>query len=765
MLSVIVFILPIRLIYKKNYSRWYIGALIYIFICVFLVKMLIGYFGVWEEGDSIRNLKDSEIFIDSLVHALRSFSLDEDYTAYTAAGKKFFLSHGLAGAAAVFGVVNSILNVLAPLLGGTVLLEILSNIFPKFQLFLKSFRSKFVFSELNDASITLAEALHENKNGITDKILKNARNLKAEVCHEVKKAEAAGMKCTVTNPAGRSRQILEWAGSHLPFASGSPLIVFTDIYIDRESETNSELIERTKTIRAVCVDSDLNHLKLGSSRHVYYFLMDTNSQENVREVAFLLGERGRKLWPFRQRIIESTDPSTGKTDSTAVCVQDTEIYTFLDSDKKCDLTLKYYGKTGDGKMKDAVMLRPIRDYMNACFNLLYDVPLFLPLLSEQDTDGIRDLTVTIIGGGSIAEEAFKTVYWCGQMQRVSLHVNIISDNAYVFRKRIENNYPELLESCRSGSPLLRVSPDKDKEEFNAPYIQDPQFAYIRNASILSDYPENVLDKTDYYIIAVGDDEKALDITSRIRLHLERKTTETDCPRKRVIAPAVFLPEVAEGLRNVEPASYEPYVIPFASLTQRFNCKNVFMERFVTNSSSSDDSEHFYGPADLKSETQDSYQYWAKIARTVHAPYKAFGMGLIDSVDVSGTEAVYSLRDVSGLKDLQQKKDEISWIEHRRWNAFMRTQGFRSATREQMERFWKDCGEHKDLRRKLHICLVESRAWSTHIAEQENEYDCLDAASALVRKKRPEKSKHDFKKYDAFGYDNALSKFLDFSSQK
>nr|MCR5160588.1 hypothetical protein [Lachnospiraceae bacterium] len=311
----------------------------------------------------------------------------------------------------------------------------------------------------------------------------------------------------------------------------------------------------------------------------------------------------------------------------------------------------------------------------------------------------------------------------------------------------------------------RVSPEKDKEEYNAPYIRDPAFCYIRDASVLSDYPENVLDRTDYYIIAVGDDEKALDITSRIRLYLQRETTKADCPRKRVIAPAVFLPEIAAGLKNTEPASYEPYVIPFASLTQRFNCENVFMERFITRRASSDDSEHFYGPADLKSEAQDSYKYWAQIARTVHAPYKAFGMGLIEGVDISGPEAVYSIKETAGIPDLQQKKNEISWIEHRRWNAFMRSQGFTSATQSQMERYWKDCGEHKDLRRKLHICLVESRAWSTCIAEREKDYDRLDAASAIVRKKVPEKSKHDFKKYDAFGHDEALSKFLDFSSQK
>lgn len=741
LLSFVLFILPILLIRRKYYSHWYVFALLHVFSCVLLVKIWTGYFGVWNEGDSIRNLKGAEIFIDSFVHALRSFSLDEDYTAYTAAGKRFLTDHGHTGAALIFGVTNSVLNVLAPLLGGTVLLEILSDIFPKVQLARKSIRSKFVFSELNEASITLAEALFDNKNGITDKILKNTRN----------PADAVSLP--------------EKIRQHSPFVSGKPLIVFTDIYIDRESETNSELIERAKTIRAVCVNSDLNHLNLRLSKHLYYFLMDTDAQENVREVAFLLGEKGRKLWPCREKIVEITDEKTGRTDKAVVCVRDTEIYTFLDSDKKCDLALKFYGKAGDGRIKDAVLLRPIRDYMNACFNLMYDVPLFLPLLSGSDTDGVKDLTVTIIGGGSIAEEAFKAVYWCGQMQRVALHVNVISDNAYVFRKRIENNYPELLESCADRSPLLKVSRDPGSDEYNAPYIQEPSFSYLRDASVLSDYPKHILEKTDYYIIAVGDDEKALDITSRIRLSVERQTTAGRCPRRRVIAPAVFRPEIAEGMKNTEPASYEPYVVPFATLSGRFNCENVFMERFVTQNGETKDSEHFYGPADLKSETQDSYQYWAKIARTVHAPYKAFGMGLIESVDIRGPEAVYRVRAVADWKALQEKMDEVSWIEHRRWNAFMRSQGFCSASQAQMERYWEDCGEHKDLRRKLHICLVESRPWTTSIAAAEKDYDCLDAASAILREKRPEKSGHDFKKYDAFGYDIALRKFLDFPSQK
>lgn len=723
LLSIAVFVLPIVLIWKKHYSRWYFGALLYIFAWVLLVKNLVGYLGVWNDGDSISNLKGLEIFVDSFVHVLRSFSLDEDYTAYTAAGKKLLMEHKLVRTAAVLGIMNSFLNILAPLLGGTVLLEILSNIFPKMQLAFKSFRPKFVFSELNDASITLAEDLYENRNGITARIMKKKdfRN---------------------------------------PFSSGAPMIVFTDIYIDRESERNSELVERAKAIRAICVDSDLNHLKLYRSKHVYYFLMDTESQENVREVAFLLSDKGQKLWP------------AAKKDGSAAA---TEMYVFLDSDKKCDLTLKYYGKycekAKDEAAKKAVMLRPIRDYMNACFNLLYDVPLFLPLLETSDRentdeeDGIRSLTITIIGGGSIAEEAFKAVYWCGQIQGVRLHVNVLSNNAYGFRKRIENNYPELLESCRSGSLLLKVSPDTDSREFNEPYIRELLFSYIRDASVLPDYPERILEETDYYIIAVGNDDKALDITSRIRLYLEQRSTKVPAVRRRVIAPAVFLPEIAEGMKNVRPAAYEPYVIPFAALTQRFNCENVFMERLVARDYSSDQGEHFYGPADLKSETQDSYQYWAKIARRVHAPYKAFGMGMIENVDICGSRAVYTIRNVKDVRDMEEKKKEISWIEHRRWNAFMRVQGFRSATREQMERFWEDCGEHKDLRRKLHICMVESREGTTAIASDPKDFDCLDAASLLVRNKRPDKKNHDFKKYDAFGYDDALMEFLKYPSQK
>ena len=93
LLSMAVFVLPIVLIWKKHYSRWYFGALLYIFAWVLLVKNLVGYLGVWNDGDSISNLKGLEIFVDSFVHALRSFSLDEDYTAYTAAGKKLLMEH------------------------------------------------------------------------------------------------------------------------------------------------------------------------------------------------------------------------------------------------------------------------------------------------------------------------------------------------------------------------------------------------------------------------------------------------------------------------------------------------------------------------------------------------------------------------------------------------------------------------------------------------------------------------------------------------
>jgi len=89
-----------------------------VLVLVFLARLFVGLFTCSPQDLGIENLGPVERFFDSMVHALQTFSMDEDYTGYLSAGKCALQAGGHPVWARVYGIVMSILNVCAPVLGG-----------------------------------------------------------------------------------------------------------------------------------------------------------------------------------------------------------------------------------------------------------------------------------------------------------------------------------------------------------------------------------------------------------------------------------------------------------------------------------------------------------------------------------------------------------------------------------------------------------------------------------------------------------------------
>lgn len=711
-LTLAVLSVPIFIMQKRHSANKKLKATMYVFGLIWIARFVVGICGSIS-GES--GLTVGESLFDSMIHALQTFSMDEDYTNYTVAGKVLLETAGLPVWANVYGFVISVLNVCAPVLGGALLLDILTGTFPHIKLRLMPYRHKFVFSELNEASITLAEDIYKDDN---------------------------------------YKKLLQ-----LKYFEARPVLVFTDAYLDDESEISSELFNRAKALGAVCVKADLLHLNLRKSRSVSYFLIDSESRENISTLSYLLKEKkgGRPLWP------ENT-----KGDEPV-----TKIFVFAQEDVDCTMINSICKNMDENASK--VVIRTIRDYMNAAINLMYDVPLFLPLISENGRKA-KDLYVTVLGSGQIAEEAFKAAFWCGQIFGVQLHINVVSQNAADLKCRLEEKCPELLESCDADSPILRTHPFDSSEKRNAPYCIAPVFTDVEDVFDSEKYPDGLLEQTNYYIIALGSDEKNLAAADKLRLLLARKMLDGKKADHAVIAPAVFDVNLAEAVRILKPSAFDPYIVPFATLEERFSCKNVFMADFTARALS---NEALYNKANQMKAQKDEYTYWANLARDVHAPYKLFGLGMIQKTSSlqKGIRRDFCVDSQSELTEIQEH--ELAWIEHRRWNAFLRTQGFLCPTKEQYDRYYKlyvEAGNytmHKSVPLKMHPCLVESQLIPEPFPETEGfdkkKYDCLDfvtmysyyleSQASGVKATGEGLRQKDYKQWDYRKYDTALNELL------
>ena len=95
--------------------------------------------------------------------------------------------------------------------------------------------------------------------------------------------------------------------------------------------------------------------------------------------------------------------------------------------------------------------------------------------------------------------------------------------------------------------------------------------------------------------------------------------------------------------------------------------------------------------------------------------------------------------------------KLSWLEHRRWNAFMRTKGYMASTESQMEKYaYKEGTDHKNLPIKLHPMIVESSIEpETTIDDWDDpnyeELDCLD--TVFINMYKMNGKKDNYKQWD------------------
>lgn len=691
-------LIPVIIVMKFCLYNKKLKITLYVLLLLWGSRFLVGIYCIWQGQSS---LSAGDTIFDSLIHALQSFSLDEDYTMYTITGKEALGDLFGFPWDVVYGLVMSVLNVCAPILGGALLLDILTNAFPHIRLYLAPRRHKFVFSEMNEAAMTLAED-----------IMKDG----------------------------------QYKGIFAHIGIGRPVLVFTDAYADETSERYSELFARAKKIGAICIRTDLLHLPLYKSHSVDYFLLDENGDDNISTLVSLLQneEDGRNLWPER---LQTEGP-------------DTRIYVFVSDGLEEEMVNSIYQKYGSLRN---VLIRVIHFNKNTAIKLMKDVPLFLPLLSSgtEGENKEKSLTVTVFGDGMLTEELIKTIFWCGQMQDVRLHIRVIGEKAEYLKKKMQSHYPEVLKSCEKDADILTVFPLSEKKEKNLPYCDSFLFIQRNIDEVILDRVSGIWKDTDYYIVALNSDWKNVELTEKIQQLVARQQMEKGMDEKKIIAPVLHDKRIAELVRCSAPKLYEAYILPFGDMQSRFSCQNVFLCSFQETA---EKNASLYDQSMQKKELKDPYSYWSNIARAVHGPYKLFGLGALHGFIFSDKGECILEYKPEPLQISQQQSYELAWIEHRRWNAFLRTCGFSAPTKKQYDAYYALSKAHKNISQKLHPCLVESQITPFPLQDTVAElvgknYDALDYASVYACFKEGVPLEDRYKKWDYWEYDGFLKQYI------
>lgn len=720
-------------------SRFLVWSAALVF-SVWCLRFAVGYYSICAvEGGT--GLYWWEELMNSLIHALQTFSLDEDYTLYIKDGKA--MMEALAGAGAfwpgAYGLYASVLNVVAPIAGGAFLFEVLAGIFPRVGLLLARLRiwkPKYYFSELNDASLALAKnILNERPVG-----------LRARFC--------------------------------------GPIVVFTDAYVDNSEERSAERLAEAKQIGAICLRDDLSHICLNKWGEKRLMLMDADESENLQAYLNVVDAMGKKR------------------------VRGAEIDLFTNSDAYVLLEKSVRKKMLEEwklKEKDLPIFFSVHSYRNLILNVLTEIPLYEPLIGKgRNADGTVDLTVTIVGMGGIGLEMFRTVYWLGQMLDCNMTVNVLSQETEAsFWDKIDSISPEIRHTLQENDPILRYNNGEDGVSPVYCRVRYWQCDVETSGFVERFGREGVLLQTDYFFISLGSDEKNLTAAERLKMYIGRDHAERgSADHGTVIAYIIYDPILSDALnrerrvRCVDGDRADLYLYAAGNLRDLYSVNNVFMSRADRNAALNIHEEYCaaHGQAPSRQNDKkflrefeekyrkDPYIYWANIARAKHLAYKAFSIGQVGSsvfkdpqmADRECRREYYKEVFVQCCRFLSRKGEpaaapeedaehkallhRLAWLEHRRWNAFLRACGFRCP--REYEHYKPVSHSYKFIDLKLHPCIVEC---STHgiLAEfdegykvnrstclqrkDSSRYDHLDRLSYDLKEKGW--NDYDFKQYD------------------
>lgn len=631
------------------------------------VSVHIGWLaGLAPAGEDTYVTNGWEVLFDSVIHTLQTFSMDEGYTEVLGSMHELLQRIGLDRVSViVYCIYLCVLDVMAPVLGGAIILDLLNHFFPKFSLqFLFAGRDKVIFSELNEQSLSLAQSIQRRNRKQEEREKKERQEEKKKTRRQRKQERQASDKKSGKNKRKR-------------FMNNRAIFVFTDVYTNSEDEKSEELVMRAKELGGICLKDDITGLKIGKrTKNVEYYLVDTQEMNNVSGMIELCSENSEKkpVW------------SEVKNVSFTIFCQDEEIIPLVEEIcRSCsELNPENDGERTSPKCRD---IKIIPEKTNAIYRLLLKKPLYEALTEERD-----NLSVAIIGQDTFCWEAFRAVSWCGQLsENKPPYLTAIVEDSVTFRNKVNFYMPEF--EAQNGSYY-------HYQVKTGVYGED---GFVKAIQECLDMGLN------YVIISLGDDQTNLNVAEYIKrqiaLHnISHKTKTTICYQ---ISNSPLMKTLNARQENRKDAVDWIDMKAFGCFEERFDVETLDagISKLAKNlnlfwKQTSEKKEYF----------EDEYKRRSSLAQALHSSYqiymagKAYGIKEKLDLDIIGNmQYIVSQLDQmcvdrtgepmpAGEKEqeewtwCQEPYQKIARLEQRRWNAYMRSIGYTKPSREQWIQF-------------------------------------------------------------------------------
>ena len=387
------------------------------------------------------------------------------------------------------------------------------------------------------------------------------------------------------------------------------VIVYTDVF-ENNDEVSYELVERARELRAICFKKDIlaiNFKAHSSKSQIVFYAIGEDETENIDQALKLIDL-------YRQR------------DNTRLFVFASRI------DSELLLT-----KADKGKIK----VRRVNEVRSLVNRLLYEQGHELFENAKELPHGDKKISAVLVGLGRHGTEMLKALTWYCQMD--GYHVEI---DAFDADEKAEDKFQALAPELMSGKYNGVIIPEE------AEYTIRIHSGFDVTTKSFADEIAKLKDAT-YVFISLGSDEINIRTAVDLRMQFERMKV------KPVIQSVVYSTDEKMALNGITNYRGQAFDIGFIGDTN-----TSYSEAVIMNSELEAGALRCHlGWDGAKEEEfwQYEYNYNSSVASAIHMKARV-------SCGIPG--ATKKEEDLT-----EEERKTIETLEHRRWNAYMRSEGY------------------------------------------------------------------------------------------
>ena len=372
-----------------------------------------------------------------------------------------------------------------------------------------------------------------------------------------------------------------------------------------------DLIESAKEFRSILFKKDILSINFGFHSKFSLLSFFTISEDESSNI--ITGLKLSEMYPKRNK-------------------KYTKLYVFTDLPESDPLLERARTSSMDVRKKNKVV--------SLIYKTLYEKPELFFGNAETTENGKKKISAVIIGLGQYGVEMLKALSWYLQMDGYEFEINVFDKDKNA-AERMAALAPELFKNDPSDASV----PDDEKYPIAIHSDVDVK------TKAFADEITKV--KATYVLVSLGNDEQNISTAMNLRMLFER------IDRHPTIQSIVYDSEEKESLSGIKNFKEQEYDIDFIGDIDSTFTESVIVNSVVEEKGRKVNYDGFNGSDD--DYWKFEYNYRSSTASAIH----------LVACRYCKTPGL----DVDPDKRTPEQKDAVSRLEHRRWNAFMRSQGY------------------------------------------------------------------------------------------